>query len=606
MTKNFYLAGRTVLPDRVRLIILAIAAAILLLTGSFSRVMAQGTVLADLGSGEFGDISMQGFNLPSDARVTIDVVCLDAHRTQPLATDAWILDASTRRPVWHYDVDDSDREDQDLRVLTDEISLPAGTYEVYYTSYVDWPSDNWNGRSIGDIIRNAVREVIHGDTWLRSDNREEKFRDLKGDLGIRVAGPTSGRSIDNQEELAGGFLSTAFLTITGVPDERYIAEGFELKRPLDVEVYAIGEFVDGHQFDHGWIIDTQSRRKVWEMESNDTDHAGGASKNRMIRSTVSLEPGNYAAFFATDGSHSATAWNSAPPFDPDFWGLTLRVQDAEDLRHVSRFDYETMPLDGAVVTLREMGDNEHGTAGFSVSRPLEVRIYALGEGTDGRMFDYGWITNADTYEQVWRLEYGSTEHAGGARKNRVFDGVLKLNVGNYVAHFVTDASHSYGSWNDDRPYDADAWGITVAPVNASDADRMSAYSPGEDRSRLASITEVGDGAQRYEDFALDKDTRVRIFALGEGSGGRMFDYGWVESLDDNSVVWEMTYRMTEHGGGAQKNRMVNTTLLLPAGSYRVHYVSDGSHSFWDWNADPPIEAGMWGITVKYDRVSSAS
>ncbi|MDX1740846.1 MAG: hypothetical protein R3178_06110, partial [Rhodothermales bacterium] len=90
MTKNFYLAGRAALPDRARLIILAVAAAILLFTGSFSRVMAQESVLVDFGSGEFGDVSMEGFILPSDARVTIDVVCLDAHRTQPLATDAWI------------------------------------------------------------------------------------------------------------------------------------------------------------------------------------------------------------------------------------------------------------------------------------------------------------------------------------------------------------------------------------------------------------------------------------------------------------------------------------------------------------------------------------
>ncbi|MDX1741902.1 MAG: hypothetical protein R3178_11435, partial [Rhodothermales bacterium] len=279
---------------------------------------------------------------------------------------------------------------------------------------------------------------------------------------------------------------------------------------------------------------------------------------------------------------------------------------AEDMRYVSRFDYETMPLEGAIIKLRGMGDNEHGTAGFTVNRPLEVRVYALGEGSGGRMYDYGWITNADTYEQVWRFEYGSTEHAGGARKNRVFDGVLKLNVGNYIAHFVTDGSHSYASWNDDRPYDAESWGITVGPVDPADAERLASYSPTEDRRLLASMTEVGDDVTRSEDFTLDKDTRIRIFALGEGSGGRMYDYGWIENVDDNSVVWEMTYRMSEHAGGAQKNRVVSTTLLLPAGSYRVHYVSDGSHSFWDWNADPPYEAEMWGITVKHDRAGAAS
>lgn len=606
MTKNFYLQGRTVVPDRARLIILAVAAAILLLTGSFSRVLAQESVLVDLASGEFGDIAMQGFILPSDARITVEAVCLDAQRTRPIATDAWILDAATREPVWRFDLEDADAEDRDLRVLESVVPLPAGTYEVYFASYVDWTFGDTYGRNIGDIIRNAVRQIIHGDTWIRDDNREEKYTDIKKHLGIRVSSAQDGRRIASQDELAGEFLSRAFLTITGVPDERYVAEGFELKRPLDVEVYGLGEVVDENRFDHGWILDVESRRKVWEMSPGQLEHAGGARKNREVRTTVSLEPGKYAAFYATDGSHSAGDWNAAPPFDPDFWGLTLRVSDLEDLRFVSRFEYENISLEDAVVKLRRMGDDEHASAGFTVNRPLEVRIYALGEGRDGRMFDFGWIIDADTHEHVWRLDYGSTQHAGGARKNRVFDGVVKLNVGNYVAHFATDGSHSYAEWNDDRPYDAEAWGLTIGPVEASDADRLAPYSPAEDRARLAAITEIGDDVSRWEDFSVDKDTRVRIFALGEGTGGRMYDYGWIESVEDGRVVWEMTFRMTEHAGGAQKNRMVNATLVLPAGTYRVHYVSDGSHSFWEWNAQPPYEPDMWGITVRLDRSAPTS
>ena len=470
----------------------------------------------------------------------------------------------------------------------------------------DWQGGEWNGRNLGDIIRNAIREIIHGDHWLRGDDREEQFRELRNELGIRVTGASSGRRVDSNDALASAFLSTAFLTITGVPDESYIAEGFELKRPLDIDIYAIGEFVDDNAFDYGWIIDVDTRQKLWEMGGPNLEHAGGASKNRVLHATISLEPGKYAAFFTSDGSHSATDWNSAPPFDPDFWGLTLRVSDADDLRYVSRFDYEVISLDDAFVKLRGVGDDEHATAGFTVNRPLEVRIYAIGEGSGGRMFDYGWIVNAGTHEHVWRMDYGLTGHAGGARKNRMFDGVVKLNVGDYVAHFTTDGSHSASEWNDDRPYDAASWGLTIAPVDPSDADRLSPYSPAEDRSLLAAITEVGDGVNRHQDFKLDKDTRIRIFALGEGSGGQMYDYGWIEDVEGSRVVWEMTYRMTDHAGGADKNRMVNTTLLLPEGTYRVHYVSDGSHSFWDWNADPPLEPSLWGITVKLDRAKSAS
>jgi hypothetical protein len=43
--------------------------------------------------------------------------------------------------------------------------------------------------------------------------------------------------------------------------------------------------------------------------------------------------------------------------------------------------------------------------------------------------------------------------------------------------------------------------------------------------------------------------------------------------------------------------MVNTTIMLDKGSYKLHYVSDDSHSFNNWNTDPPDDPSMWGITV---------
>jgi len=39
------------------------------------------------------------------------------------------------------------------------------------------------------------------------------------------------------------------------------------------------------------------------------------------------------------------------------------------------------------------------------------------------------------------------------------------------------------------------------------------------------------------------------------------------------------------------------TVKLPAGSYVLHYRSDGSHSFDDWNDDEPDDPESWGITV---------
>jgi hypothetical protein len=67
----------------------------------------------------------------------------------------------------------------------------------------------------------------------------------------------------------------------------------------------------------------------------------------------------------------------------------------------------------------------------------------------------------------------------------------------------------------------------------------------------------------------------------------------------------MTYRMTFHAGGDRKNRMVNTTILLDKGNYRLRFKSDDSHSFGDWNADPPDDQRSWGITLYRDDSTPA-
>ena len=81
----------------------------------------------------------------------------------------------------------------------------------------------------------------------------------------------------------------------------------------------------------------------------------------------------------------------------------------------------------------------------------------------------------------------------------------------------------------------------------------------------------------------------------------MYDYGWIEETESGKTVWEMTYRMTEHAGGARKNRMESTTLTLKPGEYELHYETDGSHSFGEWNDDPPEDRTHWGITVYKER-----
>ena len=197
-----------------------------------------------------------------------------------------------------------------------------------------------------------------------------------------------------------------------------------------------------------------------------------------------------------------------------------------------------------------------------------------------------------------KMTYRRTEHAGGAKKNRLFDDIISLKKGSYIAYFVTDGSHSYRDWNSAPPFDQENWGMTLSAANSNfSKNDVKEYSETEDKSILTRIVGVRDWETKKERLVLKKDTKVRIYALGEGSDGRMYDYAWIENADNGRTVWEMTYRKTDHAGGARKNRMFEGTIMLEAGEYYVYYETDDSHSFKDWNSAPPRDPMNWGVTI---------
>jgi len=113
---------------------------------------------------------------------------------------------------------------------------------------------------------------------------------------------------------------------------------------------------------------------------------------------------------------------------------------------------------------------------------------------------------------------------------------------------------------------------------------------------IAQIVQVVDNEDKTVTFSLKDNQQVRIYAAGEGQGGQMFDYGWIENADTGAPVWRMEAPSTTHAGGAGKNRKVDQVITLPAGNYKLRYKSDDSHSFDHWNSLPP-DINFWGIAV---------
>jgi hypothetical protein len=255
------------------------------------------------------------------------------------------------------------------------------------------------------------------------------------------------------------------------------------------------------------------------------------------------------------------------------------------------------PLPGSFVSLVGVGDDEVVSEGFTLSRPRDVRILAVGEGMGGEMYDYGWIVNAGTHETVWRMEYQATEHAGGAQKNRMVNEVVTLEPGSYMVYYVSDGSHSWDHWNASAPMKREAWGISLLDADGAHDHVVEPYEVSSDPAVIARLVGIGDNERHSSSFSLEEEASVRVYALGEGDESEMYDFAWIENEETGQPVWEMTFPTSEHAGGAGKNRLCDETIVLPAGTYIVRYQTDGSHSADHWNSAPPNDPLNYGVTL---------
>jgi hypothetical protein len=545
---------------------------------------AQQDLLTDIRNVGSYEVKSDGFALDAKQDVTINAVAA-SDRFRGVGTALWILDKDSREVVWKLKQSPRRTRSRGLADYEEVIQLPKGSYEAYYAAY---PEPTNGIESFGEFMDFIAGKIFSGGRHTR------EYRDLE--FTIHGRGQHVGKEGVDRWQL--DLKKNAVLSLSALWDHEYQHQGFILEKPADVVVYAIGEGRDDVLYDYGWIVNTKTGARVWEMTETGTHYAGGASKNRYTRETISLPAGQYAAFFVTDDSHSYKEWNAPPPYDPSFWGVTVWVKDESMKKFAKTYEYKPVEEKNIIVDLTRMRDDESRSKSFTLKKAMDVHIHAVGEGRDGEMYDYGWIVDASSRKKVWTMRYNETGYAGGDKKNRMVDQIVRLDRGSYIVHFVTDGSHSYHNWNSAPPYEPERWGITIAASGEQfDPKDVGAYEDRENPSALASIVRVGNDERRRKEFSLSREGDVYIYAVGEGRGGEMFDYGWIEDSNTGKTVWEMKYRKTEHAGGAEKNRLFEGTITLPAGRYTVFYETDGTHAYDDWNDTPPDDPESWGITL---------
>ncbi len=544
-------------------------------------------------------VSVSGFILNTSNSIHIKAV--GAGDTEPLKrvhsyqsdkfnmyAYAWILNSTSREMVWRMTIENTEKNwwDKWNRTFDGDVELPKGQYELYFSavepSYFNMDQGFF---SLGRLFD----KIIGDDTWW--EDHSKKWM-------CKVSGVDESLSEKDVKDYLEEKRQNDIVHIVGLDDQAFVENEFSLFDTLQVEIYAIGEGYKGRMYDYGLLINKDMHHKIWEMRQSESEYAGGAIKNRFDRQKIKLNPGNYVAYYKSDGNHSLEKWNANPPYDPLYWGITIRVVD----RQYNPQSIKKTPYKGKkpFVQLTRVGDNKNLQKEFVLKQPAWIKIWAIGEGRDGEMADYGWITASKNGKTVWTMAYDKTEHAGGSSKNRAFLGTIYLEKGTYVLHYRTDDSHSYGNWNARPPDSPKSWGISLYIM--SDADTLSmlnkVISTEEYKSEiLVRLTKIGDNEHRTKQFVLQKPGQLHILCVGEGEDGEMFDYGWIENVKTGEIVWRMSYAETEHAGGARKNRRVNSYIHLPAGAYQVHYKSDDSHSYKSWNDDSPDNVNNWGITV---------
>ncbi len=569
--------------------------------------------IAELKDFRTEEIKAAGFTLAHETRVHIDGLgggekgfidrwFGDDDYGPVLYAGGWIINAATRQPVWEMTFANT-AGSSDRRRCDDDVTLPKGSYEVYYSAHgyerrtlLSSSSINIDRRPHSKRSR-TMSGIVLDDGDDHYDRMVEEFMSEAEHYGVTLSvKPEDAASVS--KFTAPAPVEHAVLEADRLGDKALIRKTLSVTRDVTLHVSAIGEGRGRDDlFDHGWIIRTDTRERVWAMTEHNTRRAGGASKNRRYDGDLALAKGTYELTFVTDDSHSNDDWNAHPPYDPFRYGIILAAKDESDRAAVTVG--APAVAEKNFLELTKVGNNDLVSSAFTLKNDAKIHVYCIGERDGSKeAADYGWIVDARTRKHVWSLDMRNSYHAGGASKNRLADEIISLPKGDYVAYYQTDGSHAYGDWNDDPPYDEEHWGLTLSGAGERfDAKSVTVSAEEPEHDVIAQIIKAKDSKRLSKSFTIGETKKVRVYAIGEGENREMFDYGWIERAGTGEVVWEMTYGMTTRAGGAKKNRMVDEVITLDKGQYELHYETDGSHAFNDWNADPPEDPAHWGISL---------
>ncbi|MEZ4699621.1 MAG: hypothetical protein R2834_04770 [Rhodothermales bacterium] len=589
---------------------------------------------------EPNEIQERAFVLETPTKLHIHAVGAFDHRagdTPQLAAQAWILDHTTREPVWHMDPDRNTTLGRGLLAESeDSLMLPTGAYEVYFAAY-------------GGLLSGASVSSTPSTLFGRLINARQRWQDDARRWQVVVTGVGPKENTANEvdlDDLPPRTRDDVIWSATSVGNGEFRSHTFRIEEPATVRIHATGE-ITSEPNDAGSIENLGTGEMIWTMALDRTRPAGGAPENREAVETLALQPGVYRASFRTDRTHAYDAWLANPPYDPTSWGMTLSAARPADKLAFRAIDpwQDGIPL----ASIDRVGNDVFRSVLFTVEEPSVFFVYGMGEMTPEGRYDFGWIERVSPTEvvtrreerddapdpstAVWEMDYAASANAGGSDDNREQFDVIRLDPGLYAMVYRSDYAHAYGDWRRERPAHAERWGISlfglrsgppasftmrglidyaeeagpvtsvsplppppaIAPVPPVPAIAAMPAMPG---SIIVTMAPLGSNEKRAETFELSEKTVLHIRAMGEISlSGGLYDYGRIVTERGGDVVWTMNRDNTVPAGGGNANRLFDGDIILEAGRYIAQFETDGTHAFGDFDKDPPASPEAWGMVI---------
>ena len=114
-------------------------------------------------------------------------------------------------------------------------------------------------------------------------------------------------------------------------------------------------------------------------------------------------------------------------------------------------------------------------------------------------------------------------------------------------------------------------------------------------SPTALLNKIGNNADTSMIFNVKQKQHFVIISCGESDANSLYDYGALEK--NNSKVWEMKPKQCKTAGGSLKNKLIIKPIVLQSGNYKLHYISDDSHSFEAFTGNAPDLISLYGIGI---------